>query len=156
MPARFKTSKAVGAVFGLTPRRHQSGEIDRMGGISRCGDAMMRTMLFGAAQVMLTRTIKWSWLKAWGVKIARRRGMKRAIVAVARRMAVIMHRMWIDGTNSAGQIPTLRSLKRQGETEKEKLKFRRLVERCPSQGRWLRRVRLVPCPRRQSYGKDVR
>ena len=98
VPARFKTSKAVGAVFGLTPRRHQSGEIDRMGGISRCGDAMMRTMLFGAAQVMLTRTIKWSWLKAWGVKIARRRGMKRAIVAVARRMAVIMHRMWIDGS----------------------------------------------------------
>jgi transposase len=98
VPARFKSSKAVGAVFGLTPRRHQSGEIDRIGGISRCGDAMMRTMLFGAAQVMLTRTIKWSWLKAWGVKIARHRGMKRAIVAVARRMAVIMHRMWIDGT----------------------------------------------------------
>jgi len=50
VPARFKTSKAVGAVFGLTPRRHQSGEIDRMGGISRCGDAMMRIMLFGAAR----------------------------------------------------------------------------------------------------------
>jgi transposase len=98
VPARFKNSKAVGAVFGLTPRRHQSGEIDRMGGISRCGDAMMRTMLFGAAQVMLTRTIRWSWLKAWGMKIARQQGMKRAIVAVARRMAVIMHRMWADGT----------------------------------------------------------
>jgi len=98
VPARFKNSKAVGAVFGLTPRRHQSGEIDRTGGISRCGDAMMRTMLFGAAQVMLTRTIRWSWLKAWGMKIARQRGMKRAIVAVARRMAVIMHRMWADGT----------------------------------------------------------
>jgi transposase len=98
VPARFKNSKAVGAVFGLTPRRHQSGEIDRMGAISKCGDAMMRTMLFGAAQVMLTRTIRWSWLKAWGMKIARYRGMKRAIVAVARRMAVIMHRMWADGT----------------------------------------------------------
>ena len=98
VPARFKNSKAVGAVFGLTPRRHQSGEIDRMGGISKCGDAMIRTMLFGAAQVMLTRTIRWSWLKAWGMKIARHRGMKRAIVAVARRMAVIMHRMWADGT----------------------------------------------------------
>ena len=70
-------------VFGLTPRRHQSGEIDRMGSISKCGDAMVRTMLFGAAQVMLTRTIRWSWLKAWGMKIARHRGMKRAIVAVA-------------------------------------------------------------------------
>jgi transposase len=98
VPARFKNSKAVGAVFGLTPRRHQSGEIDRMGGISKCGDAMIRAALFGAAQVMLTRTIKWSWLKAWGMKIARHRGMKRAIVAVARRMAVIMHRMWADGT----------------------------------------------------------
>jgi transposase len=98
VPARFKNSKAVGAVFGLTPRRHQSGEIDRMGAISKCGDAMMRTTLFGAAQVMLTRTIRWSWLKAWGMKIARYRGMKRAIVAVARRMAVIMHRMWADGT----------------------------------------------------------
>lgn len=95
---RFRNSRAVGAVFGLTPRRHQSGEVDRMGSISKCGDAMMRTLLFEAAQVMLTRTKTWSWLKAWGMKVARRRGMKRAIVAVARRMAVIMHRMWADGT----------------------------------------------------------
>jgi transposase len=98
VPARFRNSKAVGAVFGMTPRRHHSGELDRMGNISKCGDAMTRTTLFGAAQVMLTRTIRWSWLKAWGLKIARHRGMKRAIVAVARRMAVIMHRMWADGT----------------------------------------------------------
>ena len=82
--ARFKNSKAVGAVYGLTPRRHQSGEIDRMGSISKCGDAMVRTTLFEAAQAMLTRTIRRSWLKAWGMKIARHRGMKRAIVAVAR------------------------------------------------------------------------
>jgi transposase len=60
VPARFTNSKTVGAIFGLTPRRHQSGEIDRMGGISKCGDAMMRTVLFEAAQAMLTRTIKWS------------------------------------------------------------------------------------------------
>ena len=98
VPARFRNSKAVGAVFGLTPSKHQSGEIDRMGGISKCGDAMMRTVLFEAAQSMLTRTIKWSWLKAWGMKIAKRRGLKRAIVAVARRMAVVMHRIWVDGT----------------------------------------------------------
>jgi transposase len=98
VPTRFRNSKAVGAVFGLTPSKHQSGEIDRMGGISKCGDAMMRTVLFEAAQSMLTRTIKWSWLKAWGMKIAKRRGMKRAIVAVARRMAVVMHRIWVDGT----------------------------------------------------------
>jgi transposase len=58
----------------------------------------MRTVLFEAAQGLLIRTIKWSWVKAWGMKIARHRGMKRAIVAVARRMAVIMHRMWVDGT----------------------------------------------------------
>jgi transposase len=99
VPARFTSSKSVGAVFGLTPRRHQSGEIDRMGGISKCGDGMMRTMLFKAAQSLLTRTTKWSWLKAWGVKVAHRRGMKRAIIALSRRMAVVMHRMWVDGTD---------------------------------------------------------
>jgi transposase len=98
VPARFKNSKAVGASFGLTPSRHQSGESDRPGAISRCGDEMMRVMLYEAAQVMLTRTNKWSWLKAWAMKIARHRGMKKAIVALARRLAVIMHRMWVDGT----------------------------------------------------------
>src|SRR6266480_1720556 len=98
VPSRFTSSKAVGAAFGLTPRRQQSGEIDRMGGISKCGDAMMRGMLFEAALVLMTHSRKWSWLKAWGMKIARHRGMKRAIVAVARRLAVIMHRMWVDGT----------------------------------------------------------
>jgi len=59
---------------------------------------MMRAVLYEAAQVMLTRTIKWSWLKAWAMKIARRRGMKKAIVALARRLAVILHRIWVDGT----------------------------------------------------------
>jgi transposase len=98
VPARFKNSKAVGAVFGLTPSKYQSGEIDRSGGISRCGDEMMRVMLYEAAQVMLTRTNKWSWLKAWAMQIARRRGMKKAIVALARRLAVIMYRIWVDGT----------------------------------------------------------
>ena len=98
VPARFKNSKAVGAVFGLTPSKYQSGEIDRAGVISKCGDEMMRVMLFEAAQVMLTRTKKWSWLKAWAMKIARHRGMKKAIVALARRLAVIMHRIWVDGT----------------------------------------------------------
>jgi len=98
VPARFHNSKAVGAVFGLTPAKYQSGESSRTGGISRCGDEMMRVMLYGAAQVMLTRTNKWSWLKAWAMKIARRRGMKKAIVALARRLAVIMHRIWVDGT----------------------------------------------------------
>jgi transposase len=97
-PARFKNSKAVGAVFGLTPSKYQSGEINRTGAISKCGDEMMRVMLYEAAQVMLTRTNQWSWLKAWAMKIARHRGMKKAIVALARRLAVIMHRIWVDGT----------------------------------------------------------
>jgi transposase len=98
MPARFRKSKAVGAVFGLTCSKYQSGEIDRSGRISRCGDEMMRVMLYEAAQVMLLRTAKWSWLKAWAMQIARRRGMKKAIVALARRLAVVMHRIWVDGT----------------------------------------------------------
>jgi len=98
VPARFKNSKAVGAVFGLTPSKYQSGEIDRTGGISRCGDEMMRVMLYEAAQILLVRSTRWSWLKAWAMQIARRRGMKKAIVALARRLAVIMHRIWVDGT----------------------------------------------------------
>jgi transposase len=97
VPARFRKSKAVGAVFGLTCSKYQSGEIDRSGRISRCGDEMMRVMLYEAAQSML-RSKKWSWLKAWAMQIARRRGMKKAIVALARRLAVIMHRIWVDGT----------------------------------------------------------
>src|SRR5277367_241922 len=99
VPARFKNSKAVGAVFGLTPSRHQSGESDRPGAISRCGDEMMRMMLYEAAQILLVRSTKWSWLRAWAMKIARHRGMKKAIVALARRLAVIiMHRIWVDCT----------------------------------------------------------
>src|SRR3974390_1312695 len=98
VPARFRKSKAVGAVFGLTPSKYQSGEIDRTGAISRCGDEMMRTMLYEAAQSMLFHSTRWSWLKAWAMKIARHRGMKKAVVALARRLAVIMHRIWIDGT----------------------------------------------------------
>ena len=98
VPARFRNSKAVGAVFGLTPSQHQSGESSRIGAISRCGDEMMRVMLYEAAHIMLIRTNKWSWLKAWAMKIARHRGMKKAIVALARRLAVIMHRIWVDGT----------------------------------------------------------
>ena len=98
VPARFRTSKAVGAVFGLTPAKYQSGEINRTGAISKCGDDMMRVMLYEAAQILLVRSAKWSWLKAWAMKIARHRGMKKAIVALARRLAVIMHRIWVDGT----------------------------------------------------------
>lgn len=97
-PQRFARSKTVGAHFGLAPRRYQSGDTDYDGRVSKCGDAMMRTALYEAAQVLLTRTQKWSWLKAWGMRVARRRGGKKAIVALARRLAVILHRMWIDGS----------------------------------------------------------
>src|SRR5271168_5203873 len=98
-PHRFLHSRAVGAHVGLTPKRHQSGETDYDGGVSKCGDAMLRTMLYEAAQSMLTQSKKWSWLKAWAMRVAQRRGMRRAIVALARRLAVILHRMWVDGTD---------------------------------------------------------
>src|SRR5437868_7892483 len=98
VPARFRNSKAVGAVFGLTPSKYQSGEVDRTGAISKCGDEMMRAMLYEAAHIMLVRSVKWSWLKAWAMKIARHRGLKKAIVALARRLAVILHRIWVAGT----------------------------------------------------------
>lgn len=106
-PQRFVHSRAVGAHVGLTPRRHQSGEIDYDGGISKSGDTMLRTMLYEAAQTLLKQSGKWSWLKAWGMRVAQRRGLRRAIVAVARRLAVILHRMWTDGTDFRwGSEPT--------------------------------------------------
>lgn len=98
VPGRFRNSKAVGPILGLTPRLNQSGESSRVGRISLCGDALMRSLLYEAAQVMLTRVKKWSWLKAWAMNVARRRGLKKAIVALARRLAVVMHRIWSDGT----------------------------------------------------------
>src|SRR5262249_33600485 len=99
VPARVRDSKAGGAGVELAPAKYQTRENDRTGAISRCGDEMMRMMLYEAAQIMLVRSTKWSWLKAWAMKIARHRGMKKAIVALARRLAVIMHRIWVDGTD---------------------------------------------------------
>jgi transposase len=97
-PTRFKRSRSVGAYIGLTTRRHASGEVDWSGRISKCGDAMLRSYLFEAAGVLLTRVPKWSALKAWGMRLAKRNGLRKAKVAVARKLAVILHRMWIDGT----------------------------------------------------------
>ena len=96
-PGRFASSKALGAHFGLTPRVYQSGEIDRAGQISKCGDRMLRHLLYEAASALMTRTRKWPRLRAWGVSVAKRRGVKRATVAVARKLAVIMHRIWVTG-----------------------------------------------------------
>src|SRR3954447_17273324 len=97
-PARFRTSQAVGPALGLTPVRSQSSNTERIGRISLCGDALMPTLLFEAAQTMLRRTTRWSWLKAWAMKVAQRRGSGKALIALARRLAVMMHRMWRDGT----------------------------------------------------------
>ena len=93
-PARFKRSTSVGAYVGLTPRRYQSGEVDMAGHISKCGDGLLRSYLFEAANVLLTRHPKPCKLKAWGLALAARIGMRRAKVAVARKLAVIMHRVW--------------------------------------------------------------
>jgi transposase len=82
----------------LTPKRYQSGETDVTGGITRVGDEMVRTALYEAANVLLSRVTRFSALKRWGLEVAKRRGMKRAKVAVARKLAVILHRMWIDGS----------------------------------------------------------
>lgn len=98
-PSRFRRSRSVGAYVGLTPRRHASGEVDWSGRISKCGDAMVRTYLFEAAGVLLTRVPHWCRLKAWGLRLAKRIGFKKAKVAVARKLAVILHRMWRDGTD---------------------------------------------------------
>lgn len=97
-PSRFKKSRSVGAYVGLTTRRYASGETDRTGRISKCGDEMLRSYLYEAANVLLTRVARWSALKAWGMRIAKRRSMNKARVAVARKLAVILHRMWIDST----------------------------------------------------------
>lgn len=96
-PERFGKSRNVGAHLGLTPRRYQSGETDIQGRVSRCGDELARTALYEAAHSLLVRSKKWSSLRAWGMMIAKRRGMARARVAVARKLATILHRMWIDG-----------------------------------------------------------
>jgi transposase len=97
-PERFARSKGVGAHFGLTPRKYQSGETDVTGAVSRVGDAMVRTALYEAAHILLTRAVRFSALKRWALEVAKRRGMKRAKVALARKLAVVLHRMWVDGT----------------------------------------------------------
>lgn len=97
-PARITKSKAVGALFGLTPKKYQSGETDVTGRITRVGDEMVRTALYEAAAVMLTRVTRFSALKHWAVNIAKRRGAKRAKVALARKLGVVLHRIWVDNS----------------------------------------------------------
>jgi transposase len=98
-PTRFRSSKQAGAHFGLTPKKHQSGETDYTGRISKIGDSSVRTALYEAAHIMLTKPLKGcTQLKSWAMRIAKRAGMSKAKVALARRLAVIMHRMLADGT----------------------------------------------------------
>jgi len=98
-PKRFKRSRTVGAHFGLTPRRFQSGEMDNVGRISKAGDPDVRAVLYAAANAMLTRTTGWSAVKAWGMDLMKTKGRRKAVVAVSRKLAVILHRMWIDGND---------------------------------------------------------
>ncbi len=98
-PGRFRSSKAIGAHFGLTPRKYQSGETDVTGRISKIGDGSVRTALYEAANVILTRPVKGSTLKSWGMRLAARAGMRKAKVALARKLAVVLHRMLADGTS---------------------------------------------------------
>lgn len=95
-PARFKNSRSVGAYLGMTPKQYSSGETKRQGRISKCGSNEVRSLLNESATVLLTRSKKWSKLRAWGLKIQRKHGFKKACMAVGRKLAVIMHRMWID------------------------------------------------------------
>jgi len=98
-PGRFKSSKQVGAHFGLTPKKHQSGETDYTGRISKIGDSAVRTALYEAAHIMLTKPVKGcTQLKSWAMRIKKRASMSKAKVALARRLAVIMHRMLVDQT----------------------------------------------------------
>jgi transposase len=97
-PGRFARSRVVGAHFGLTPRKYQSGETDVTGPISRVGDAMVRMALYEAAHIMLGRVTRFSSLKRWALDVAKRRGLRRAKVALARKLATVLHRMWVDGT----------------------------------------------------------
>jgi transposase len=96
-PARFARSSSVGAYFGMTPRRYQSGEVDQAGRVSKCGDGMVRGLLFEAAKVLLSRSAKPRDLQVWGRSLMRRMGKKKATMAVARKLAVILHRMWSTG-----------------------------------------------------------
>ena len=97
-PSRFKRSRTVGAHFGLTPRRFQSGEHDNPGRISKAGDRDVRATLYAAANALLMRTMAGSQIKSWGMRLMRTKGRRRAVVAVARKLAVLLHRMWIDGS----------------------------------------------------------
>jgi transposase len=97
-PSRFKRSRTVAAHFGLTPRRFQSGEHDNPGNVTKAEDRYVRATLYAAANALIIRTMAGAQIKSWGMRLIRSKGRRRAAVAVARKLAVLLHRMWIDGT----------------------------------------------------------
>ena len=97
-PTRFARSRSVGAYVGLTSKRYQSGEVDYTGRITRRGDGMLRTLLFEAASSLITRAGGGGALREWGLRLRARVGHKKASVALARKLGVILHAMWVDGT----------------------------------------------------------
>ena len=115
-PNRFKNGRLVGAYIGCVPTLYESGEISIKGSISKTGPAYLRSLLHEAAIVLLTRTKKWSKLKAWGMKLARSKGTKKASIALARKMSTILWRMW------QTKEPFHHSLKEKDENEKKKAK----------------------------------
>jgi transposase len=109
-PLRFRKSRDVGAHLGLTPKRYASGETDWTGGITKCGNHALRTLLFEASVTTLTRSGRWSRLKAWAVRLAQRNGFKAASTALARKLAVVMHRMWVTEADFAyGDVPAVQA-----------------------------------------------
>ena len=130
-PARFGRSKAVGAHFGMTPKKYQSGETDVTGGISKVGDAMVRTALYEAANAILSRPIRFSALKRWAMQVAKRRGLKRAKVALARKLAAVLHRMWVDGTEFQGARRCCRP--RKGDRNRKGFGQDRPAQSCSSE-----------------------
>ncbi len=146
-PGRFKSSKGVGAHFGLTPRKYQSGETEVTGRISKIGDASVRSALYEAAHVILTRPVKSSGLKSWAMRLARRAGMQKAKVALARKLAVVLHRMW----STARALPSPRRGSGRQMSPPWRLERRREIDGfragrdtslpdtlVPSPGRWIR------------------
>jgi transposase len=114
-PARFARSRTVGAHLGLTPKTRQSGEMDRRGRISRCGDRALRSALVTAAMVLLRPNTRRSSLQAWGWQLAQRVGKMKAIIAVARRLSIVLHRMWVDGVDFQRDGPVAQTPIRTGQ-----------------------------------------
>ena len=97
-PGRFRRAKDVGAFLGLTPRRHQSGDMDWSGRISKCGDRDLRRLLYSAATTLITQVRKPSPLRTWALRLQERKGFKKAAVAAARKIAIVLMCIWRDGT----------------------------------------------------------